>query len=549
LAAVGLRSKVDGSRGDSFVVMSSTEGEAGLLEGLAPGRQLGDFVIERLIGRGGMGRVYQARQLSLGRLVALKVLKPELAGDPQYLKRFEVEARSLAPINHPNIISVYAIGEHEGLHFIALEYVRGINLRQAIDKYGPLSERACYHIASRVASALERASESGIIHRDIKPENVLLARRSDVKVADFGLARHIGGEDVRLTQTGVTMGTPLYMSPEQIQGQPVDVRSDLYSLGIMCYHMLAGEPPYRGETAMALAIQHVNGKPESLADIRPDVRREFLAAVARLMARQVEERYSSPAAFLEDLNRMGRPAGSSSLELEDETLDGYVVALPTFGQQVRMGWSALFRPPLRRWTALASVALTLVAGLAAGAVVDRVRSRRGDLPDVRAIPVQSNGFLQYWYAGTIDDPIERQKALWAVLLRHRGDDRSTIQAARDLADAYYTSADIAGLDRLGRYLLDREDLTQKTYGHLVTGLARTRESRPKEAEVSFAKMIALADQEEWSGESLDWLSRRYLSAQRINDLALRRPTEERRARIDEYWEKILSPPGASATKE
>jgi hypothetical protein len=163
--------------------------------------------------------------------------------------------------------------------------------------------------------------------------------------------------------------------------------------------------------------------------------------------------------------------------------------------------------------------------------------------------VQSNGFLQYSYAGTIDDPIERQKALWAVLLRHRGDDRSTIQAARDLADAYYTSADIAGLDRLGRYLLDREDLTQKTYGHLVTGLARTRESRPKEAEVSFAKMIALADQEEWSGESLDWLSRRYLSAQRINDLALRRPTEERRARIDEYWEKILSPPGASATKE
>src|SRR5262249_11916195 len=159
------------------------------------------------------------------------------------------------------------------LHYMALEYVEGRNLREHLAKRGPPDVALALSVMRQAAAGLQRASEQGIIHRDIKPENILLTRRGEVKVADFGLSRCFDGYQaaLTLTQSGVAVGTPLYMRPEQIEGRPIDPRTDIYSLGVTCYHMLAGQPPFRGKTAFELALQHVKTEPEPLVQIRPDL--------------------------------------------------------------------------------------------------------------------------------------------------------------------------------------------------------------------------------------------------------------------------------------
>ena len=206
-----------------------------------------------------MGQVYLAEQLSLQRRVALKILKPELAADPTALARFKREAQAVALVSHANIVQVYQIDSADGIHFMALEYVEGRNLHDFVARKGPPDARLALSIMRQVASALQRAGELGIVHRDIKPENILLTRKGEAKVADFGLslAQAAGQPPVHLTQSGTTMGTPLYMSPEQVEGKPLDPRSDIYSFGVTCYHLLAGQPPFRGETAFEVALQHV----------------------------------------------------------------------------------------------------------------------------------------------------------------------------------------------------------------------------------------------------------------------------------------------------
>jgi len=198
-----------------------------------------------------MSFVYLALQQSLQRKVAIKVLKSELAEDESYVKRFEREAQAAAKLTQGNIVQIYEVGHTDGYHFIAQEYVAGRNLRQYIGR---------------------EANETGVVHRDIKPENIMLSTKGEVKIADFGLARIIErSSDQALTQVGVTMGTPLYMSPEQVGGNALDHRSDIYSLGITAYHMLAGNPPFDGENALAVAMQHFNSEAVSLRTIRPDV--------------------------------------------------------------------------------------------------------------------------------------------------------------------------------------------------------------------------------------------------------------------------------------
>src|SRR5262245_21318305 len=205
------------------------------------GNTLGDFQVLRRLGQGGMGRVYLAEQISLKRKVALKLLRPELAGTEVSLKRFKAEAEAIAQATHANIVQVYAIGEHKGMHYMALEFVEGRNLLEYLEKKGPPEVLLGLGIMRQVASALERAGELGIIHRGIKPENILLTRKGDVKVTDFGLYRG-AYEPLNLTQTGITMGTPLYMSPEQVEGKPLDPRTDIYSFGVTSYHVFAGQP-------------------------------------------------------------------------------------------------------------------------------------------------------------------------------------------------------------------------------------------------------------------------------------------------------------------
>src|SRR5262245_4365022 len=269
------------------------------------GRVLGDFELVRRIGVGGMGQVYLARQRSLKRQVAIKILKGELAANVTNLKRFQAEAEAVASLTHAHIVQVYAIAEDQGLHFMALEFVDGRNLRDYLEKKGIPDLPFALEIMRQVASALERAGELGFVHRDIKPENILLSRKGEVKVTDFGLSRSFATDTpIHLTQSGVTMGTPLYMSPEQVRGQTVDPRSDIYSFGVTCYHMLAGEPPFRGATAFDVALQHVQGEVRPLASIRPDLPPDLCAIVHTMMARRPEDRYQSAREILNDLARL-----------------------------------------------------------------------------------------------------------------------------------------------------------------------------------------------------------------------------------------------------
>lgn len=277
------------------------------------GRILGDYRLLRRLGCGGMGQVYLAEQLSLKREVALKLIRSDLPDTVTVQKRFQAEAEAVARLNHPNIVQIYQLGESDGFRFMVLEYVEGRNLRQYLERKGPPDLAICLSIIRQVALALQRAHEVGIVHRDVKPENILLTRKVEVKVADFGLSRFFApdGPALNLTQSGLTLGTPLYMSPEQVQGQSVDHRSDIYSFGVTCYHLLAGEPPFQGKTAFDVALKHVREEPPPLSAFRPDLPPDLCALVHKMMAKQPEQRYQSVREILRDLNRIREQLNSA----------------------------------------------------------------------------------------------------------------------------------------------------------------------------------------------------------------------------------------------
>lgn len=268
------------------------------------GAQLGDFRLLRRLGKGGMAEVWLAEQMSLKRNVAVKLLRPELMEDTTHVQRFQTEAKAAAGLNHANIVQVYMVGVDGQQHYIAQEYVQGQTLKAFLQKKGPLDLLPALHILRQVASALQVAAERGIVHRDIKPENIMLTRKGEAKVADFGLAQLQGGERLNLTQEGVTMGTPLYMSPEQVTGQPLDQRSDIYSLGITTYQMLTGRPPFTGDNAVSVAVQHLHETAPSLTGLRPDLPAAVCDMVHRMIAKSPDDRYPDSATLLADVRRL-----------------------------------------------------------------------------------------------------------------------------------------------------------------------------------------------------------------------------------------------------
>ena len=222
----------------------------------------GRYVVERLLGNGGMAQVYLTRDEILDRHVALKVLRDQYAEDDEFIQRFRREARSAASLSHPNIVSIYDQGcSEDDAYYIALEYVPGGTLKERIRWEGSLESAEAVRLALQITNALSEAHEKGVIHQDIKPQNVLATEKGDVKVTDFGIARAAEYTSSGPTATGAVLGTTAYMSPEQARGEPVGYQSDLYSLGVVLYEMLTGSPPYEAHSLIALILMHINEPP------------------------------------------------------------------------------------------------------------------------------------------------------------------------------------------------------------------------------------------------------------------------------------------------
>ncbi len=258
-------------------------------------------IIEK-IGGGGMADVYRAEDLVLGRTVALKILHKQFATDAGFLERFRREARAAAKLSHPNIVSIYDVGEDKGIYFIVMEYVPGVTLKKIIQKDAPLSTEKTVHIAMQIAKAMEFAHNNEIIHRDIKPQNVIITDNGEIKVTDFGIAR--AGSTSTMTRTGAILGTAHYISPEQAQGSIVGPTTDIYSLGVVMYEMATGELPFRGENPVAVALKHINETPIPPRNVFADLPVSLEAVIMKAMAKNPNERYRSADELREDLKRV-----------------------------------------------------------------------------------------------------------------------------------------------------------------------------------------------------------------------------------------------------
>ena len=330
----------------------------------ADGRTYGGryAVLER-VGTGGMAEVYRARDELLGREVAVKVLSEQLSRDRSFVERFRREAQSAANLNHPNIVSLFDYGADDGTYFIVMEFIDGSSLSDIIRRDGALMPERAAEIASDVARALDRAHAQGLVHRDIKSANIMITRTGQTKVTDFGIARAVGRDgEQTMTQTGMVIGTAAYLSPEQAQGNPVDGRSDVYSLGVVLYELLTGRTPFSGDTALSIAYKHVREDPRPPSELNRDVSPQLDAVTLKALAKNPENRYSTAAEMSEDLQRFihGQKVQATPL-LADQTAvmgrgAGTQVMTPT-------EIAAAEKPPPRRagwYVVIALLALGLV---------------------------------------------------------------------------------------------------------------------------------------------------------------------------------------------
>jgi len=312
----------------------------------------GRYELEELVGSGGMSNVFRAHDRLLERTVALKILHEQFTRDEDYVERFRREARAVAQLAHPNIVTVIDRGEQDGRQYIVFEYVDGQNLKE-LTAGGPLDPREAIGLALQVARALSFAHERGLVHRDVKPQNVLLNDDGQAKVTDFGIARSLDVHGV--TQTGTVLGTSDYIAPEQARGQKVDPKTDIYSLGAVLYELLTGDVPFKGDNFVAVAMRHVNEPPPSVLDRRPDCPLRLDLAIQRAMAKDPEERFGSMDEFCAELE-------ACLAELDGRGGEGATMIVPPQPkprrakrprQQIRIPWTPVL---------LVLLAALLVAG-------------------------------------------------------------------------------------------------------------------------------------------------------------------------------------------
>ncbi|EXX85166.1 serine/threonine protein kinase, partial [Paenibacillus darwinianus] len=270
------------------------------------GRELGGRyeIIER-IGSGGMALVYKAHDVLLNRKVAVKILRQQFGHDEEFVRRFRREAQSAASLSHPNVVSIYDVGEEEDTHYIVMEYVEGSNLNDLIKERAPLQTEEAVRFAVQICDALDHAHQNQIIHRDIKPHNILIGKNGRVKVTDFGIARAVTSSTI--TQTGSVVGSVHYFSPEHAKGISTGEKSDLYSLGIVLYQMLTGRLPFLGESPISVALKHLQDDFEEPRQVNPHIPQSLENIILRSMRKNSSERYASAQEMLEDLETCLKP--------------------------------------------------------------------------------------------------------------------------------------------------------------------------------------------------------------------------------------------------
>src|SRR5919204_402384 len=271
----------------------------------------GRYELEELVGTGGMSSVYRAQDRLLDRKVALKILHEHYGSDDTYVARFRHEARAVAALSHPNIVTVIDRGDEDGRQFIVFEYVEGENLKRLVER-GPVPVATALELALQVARGLSFAHQHGLVHRDVKPQNVLLNGSGEAKVTDFGIARSLTVQH-GMTQTGTVLGTSDYIAPEQAQGHHVDEQSDIYSLGVVLFELLTGRVPFPGENFVAVAMRHINEPPPSVRERRPEVPARLDAAIRCAMAKESGDRFESMADFVAALE------GSLAVDPDEDT--------------------------------------------------------------------------------------------------------------------------------------------------------------------------------------------------------------------------------------
>jgi len=281
--------------------------------------KLGKYKIIAEAGRGNFAAVYKAVDTTLDRTVALKVLAPHLLWDYPLVQRFQREVRVAANLDHPNIVTIYEVSQIEGVYFIAMQFLEGRTLSRILETEGPLPVSQAQAIVEQVASALDYARARGFVHRDVKPSNVIVAEDGRATLADFGLVK--AGEGTKLSTTGVVFGTPEYMSPEQAQGEKVDQRSDIYSLGIMLFEMLTGQVPFEADTPLEVPIKHLTAALPLPREVNPDIPEPMEQVILKAMAKAPEDRYQWVSEMAEALRRAVEGEAEERVEEQIEIVE------------------------------------------------------------------------------------------------------------------------------------------------------------------------------------------------------------------------------------
>src|SRR4051812_25872385 len=329
----------------------------------------GRYRVRQRIGSGGMADVYLADDSQLGREVALKMLHRRFSRDREFVERFRREASAAAGLQHPNVVSVFDRGEFDGTYYIAMEYLPGRTLKEIIRDEAPIDQQRAIALTIQILQAAGFAHRRGVIHRDFKPHNVIVGPDDRLKVTDFGIARAGASE---MTETGSIMGTAQYLSPEQAQGQRVGTASDLYSIGVILYELLAGRVPFSGESAVSIALKHVSEVPPRVRDLRPDVHPRLEQAVGRALLKDPAQRYASADEFIAALEQARGAIAAGDNGAPDGTSAWMPPAVPPEEVDDIRG---------RRWP-LVLLALLLLAVAAAAALWHPWTTKQVDVPTV-----------------------------------------------------------------------------------------------------------------------------------------------------------------------